>query len=410
MSEDKQKEVLDLKTVLSINVSNYGSTGNIMRGISKIAEQNGFLCWQMYAPDKKNATRAERDIISSPYNVRRFNEVYSRITGMRGFQAYFSTLAFLKKVDRIKPDIIHLHNLHNNYIHVGLLFEHIKKHHIKVVWTLHDCWAFTGRCPYFQMSGCERWKVGCHDCPYPKDEYPSVKVDKSYLLWKRKKEAFTGVKDMTVVTPSKWLAGLVMDSFLAEYPVKVINNGIDLSVFKPIESDFRVRYHLKEKRIVLGIAFNWEKRKGLDVFIRLSSVLSDQYQIILVGTNDGVDELLPKSIISIHQTANQKELAEIYSAADVLVNPTREDNFPTVNIESLACGTPVVTFRTGGSAEIIDNSSGISVEQDDIDGLVKAIQDICEGQAIHSEDCLARSKCFDRYEKFKEYVDLYQAI
>ena len=183
-----------------------------------------------------------------------------------------------------------------------------------------------------------------------------------------------------------------------------------MSVFKPIESDFRVRYHLKEKRIVLGIAFNWEKRKGLDVFIRLSSVLSDQYQIILVGTNDGVDELLPKSIISIHQTANQKELAEIYSAANVLVNPTREDNFPTVNIESLACGTPVVTFRTGGSAEIIDNSSGISVEQDDIDGLVKAIQDICEGQAIHSEDCLARSKCFDRYEKFKEYVDLYQAI
>ena len=233
-----------MKTVLSINVSNYGSTGNIMRGISKVAEQNGFVCWQAYAPDRKNAPKAERDIIISPYNIRRFNELYSQLTGMRGFQAYFSTVAFLKKVDRIKPDIIHLHNLHNNYIHVGLLFDYIKEHHIKVIWTLHDCWAFTGRCPYFQVSGCEKWKTGCSDCPYPKTEYPSVKIDRSDILWKRKKEAFTGVEDMTIVTPSEWLAGLVKESFLSEYPVKVINNGIDLDVFKPTQSDFRTRYNL----------------------------------------------------------------------------------------------------------------------------------------------------------------------
>lgn len=399
-----------MKTILSINVSNYGSTGNIMRGISKVAEQNGFVCWQAYAPDRKNAPKVDRDIIISSYNIRRLNELYSRMTGMRGFQAYFSTVAFLKKVDKIKPDIIHLHNLHNNYIHVGLLFDYLKRHHIKVIWTLHDCWAFTGRCPYFQVSGCDRWKTGCRDCPYPKNEYPSVKVDRSDILWKKKKEAFTGVEDMTIVTPSQWLADLAKESFLSDYPVKVINNGIDLDVFRPTTNTFRDRYQIGKAKLLLGVSFNWERRKGLDVFLNLGSVLDEKYKIVLVGTDDEVDKLLPPGFLSIHQTMDQRELSEIYSAADVLVNPTREDNFPTVNIESLACGTPVVTFRTGGSAEIIDNSSGISVEQDDIDGLVKAIQDICEGQAIHSEDCLARSKCFDRYEKFKEYVDLYQAI
>lgn len=167
---------------------------------------------------------------------------------------------------------------------------------------------------------------------------------------------------------------------------------------------------MKPIYMLLGISFNWERRKGLDVFLKLASLLDENYQIVLVGTDDEVDKLLPPHFLSRHQTTEQKELCEIYSAADVLVNPTREDNFPTVNIESLACGTPVVTFRTGGSAEIIDNSSGISVEQDDIDGLVRAIKDICEGHTIHSEGCLARSKSFDRYAKFKEYVDLYQAI
>ncbi len=398
------------KTVLSINTCNYGSTGNIMRGIAKIAEENGYICWQAYAPDKKNAPGAERDIIISSYNIRRMNELYSRFTGMRGFSSYFSTLAFLKKVDKIKPDIIHLHNLHNNYIHVGLLFKYIKKHHIKVIWTLHDCWAFTGRCPYFQISGCDRWKTGCYDCPYPKSEYPDVMVDRSAVLWKRKKRACTGVENMTIVTPSKWLADLVKESFLGGYPVKVINNGIDLNVFKPVKSDFRTMYNLEGKKIILGISFCWEKRKGLDVFIDLLPLLDGSYKIVLVGTNDEIDKLLPPQFISIHRTSNQKELCEIYSAADVFVNPTREDNFPTVNIEALACGTPVVTFRTGGSAEIIDDNSGISIEQDDLEGLVRAIRDVCEGNSISMKGCLARAKCFDRYDKFKEYVDLYHKM
>ena len=399
-----------MRKVLSINLGNFGSTGNIMRGISKIAEDNGFICWQAYAPDKNNRPKAERDIIISSYNIRRVNELYSRFTGMRGFSSYFSTLAFLKKVDRIKPDIIHLHNLHCNYIHVGLLFDYIKKHHIKVIWTLHDCWAFTGRCPYFDITGCERWKTGCYDCPYPKSEYPSVMIDMAAVLWNRKKKVFTGVEDMTIVTPSKWLAGLVKESFLSEYQVKVINNGIDLNVFKPQKSDFRERYKIKEGvKILLGVSLGWAYRKGLDVFIDLNKRIDkSKYVIVIVGVDKDVK--LPKDIITIVRTSSKHELAEIYTAADVFINPTREENFPTVNIETLACGTPVVTFRTGGSAEIIDSHSGISVEQDDMDGLTEAIKDICEGECINTEACLTRARCFDQNERFKEYIDLYKNV
>ena len=397
----------NIKTVLSINTGNYGSTGNIMRGISNVAEENGYICWQTYAPDKKNGPKADRDILVSSYNVRRMNELYSRFTGMRGFSSYFSTFVFLKKVDKIKPDIIHLHNLHNNYIHVGLLFDYIKKHHIKVIWTLHDCWAFTGRCPYFDIIGCDRWKTGCYACLYPQNEYPSVMFDRTDVLWKRKKKAFTGVENMTIVTPSKWLAGLVQESFLSEYPIKVINNGIDFNVFKPTKSDFCKRHKIGERKILLGVSFDWAYRKGLDVFIELNKMIDkSKYVIVIVGVDKDVK--LPANIIAIERTNSKQELAEIYTAADVFVNPTREENFPTVNIEALACGTPVVTFRTGGSAEIINSYSGISVEQDDMEGLMKAIKDICEGESINTDACLTRARCFDQNERFREYIDLYK--
>lgn len=167
---------------------------------------------------------------------------------------------------------------------------------------------------------------------------------------------------------------------------------------------------MNSKYMVLGISFNWERRKGLDVFLRLAGDLGDSYKIVLVGTNDEVDKMLPGNIISIHHTSDQHELSEIYSAADVVVNPTREDNFPTVNIESLACGTPVITFITGGSAEIIDKRSGIGIVQDDYEGLVTAITNVCEERTLKKEDCRNRSTNFDRYQKFQEYVDLYQAL
>lgn len=393
-----------MKTILSINTVNYGSTGNIMRGISKIAEKNGFEYWQAYAPDKHNSPSLNRDIIILPYNIRRLNEYYSWFTGKRGFSSYFSTKNFLKKVDKIKPDIIHLHNLHNNYIHVGLLFDYIKKNHIKVVWTLHDCWAFTGRCPHFQMSGCDKWKTGCYDCPYPKEEYPSVQVDKSDILWKMKKAVFTGVENLTIITPSEWLAGLVKESFLSEYPVKVINNGIDLNVFKPTESDFKKVYGLEGKKLVLGVALGWDKRKGCEDLLELAKILNDDYRLILVGAFKEQINSFPANIIGIEKTNSPKKLAEIYSVSDVFINTTYEDNYPTVNLEARACGLPVITYKTGGSPESAGEDA-IIVDVGDIYGLKLAIEQQLgkKNENINKVDLSAETK-------FTEYIKLYNSV
>ena len=286
--------------------------------------------------------------------------------------------------------------MHGNYINIPLLFKYIKKQNIKVVWTLHDCWSFTGICPHFDMIGCEQWKYGCKKCPMSL-EFLLANNNSIAENYERKKFMFTGINKMTLVTPSKWLAGLVKQSFLGAYPIKVINNGIDLNIFKPTESDFRKKYALENKYIVLGVAFGWGKRKGLDVFCELAKRLDNKrYQIVLVGTNDDVDKLLPKNIISIHRTQNQHELAEIYTAADLFVNPTREENYPTVNMEAIACGTPVVTFNTGGSPEILDETCGSVVEKNDIDGIYNEIKRVCETQPYSKDDCLKRAERFDK--------------
>lgn len=229
-------------------------------------------------------------------------------------------------------------------------------------------------------------------------------------MWKLKRKWFSGLENMVLVTPSQWLASLCKQSFLKDYPVKVINNGIDLDIFRPRESNFREKYSLGQKYILLGVAFDWSFRKGLDVFKDLSCQLPDSYQIVLVGTNDLIDKELPDKIISIHSTNSQQDLVEIYSAADVFVNPTREDTYPTVNMEALACGIPVVTFDTGGSPEILDSSCGIVVPVDNNNEMLKSIRQVCERQHLETDTCLSRAKQFDITHRFKEYIELYEDL
>lgn len=399
-----------MKTVL-INSCNFGSTGNIMFEIAETAENGGYTAAVCYPQSRDNSRKQkEKDFVIGTRFSRNIHLMLAEITGLNGCFSYFSTLKLLKKLDKLKPDIIHLHNLHNCYINLSLLFKYIKKHNIKTVWTLHDCWAFTGHCPHFDMIGCDKWKTGCYSCPQYK-EYPKSLFDNSKYMYRLKKKWFTDIKDMTIVTPSEWLASLVKESYLKDYPVKVINNGIDLNVFKPTESDFREKYALENKYIVLGVAFGWGKRKGLDVFIELAKRLDKgKYKIVLVGTDDNIDKLLPDNIISIHRTQNQTELAEIYTAADVFANPTREENYPTVNMESVACGTPVVTFNTGGSPEMLDETCGAAVAKDDNDAMYNEIIRICEAKPYSMEACIKKAKGFDKNEKFGEYIRLYEVL
>ena len=348
------------------------------------------------------------------WGLRFENKLSALLSMLSGFQNMFSvlgTLSLIYKLKRIKPDVIHIHNVHLWVINIPLLMKYIKKKHIKTVWTLHDCWSFTGHCPYFTLINCNKWKSGCYNCPQYM-EYPKSFIDNSKYMWKLKKKWFSGVKNMTIVTPSEWLARLVKKSYLKDYTVRVINNGIDLDVFKPRDSDFRDKQGIpRNKYIILGVAFDWGKRKGLDVFVKLAKILDEKkYQIVLVGTDCNVDKILTENIISIHRTQNQQELAEIYSAADLFVNPSREDNFPTVNIESIACGTPVVTFRTGGSPEIIDETCGSVVDCDDVDTLENEIHRICETKPYSEKACLERAKTFDNRKRFEEYIKLYERI
>lgn len=392
--------------VCQINtVSGVGSTGKICEGISDILDKHNIENIILFATGKSGFKNAER--YSNNVYVK-VQSLKSRIFGNWGFNSYFNTKKLIKKIKLFKPDVVQLHNLHGHNCNLSLLFKYFKKVNQKVVWTFHDCWAFTAYCCYFSMINCDKWESGCYHCPQKK-QY-SWFFDRSKSIYKRKKRVLTGL-DLTIVTPSKWLAGLVKQSFLKDYPVKVINNGIDLTVFKPSESNFREKYNIGDKFIVLGVAFGWGKRKGLDVFIDLSKRLdNEKYQIVLVGTDDTIDMQLPKNIISIHRTQNQTELAEIYTAANVFANPTREDNYPTVNMESIACGTPVITFRTGGSPEMLIEKIGMVVDCDDVDYLEKEIRRIYKDRPYTKEDCVSQAEKFDMKDRFQEYVKLYQEL
>lgn len=393
--------------VLQINaVCGQGSTGKICFSVSELLDENNIENRIIYSQGNshyKNAVKVENAFYY------KLQALKSRVFGNYGFNSRRATKKLIKVLKDFSPDVVHLHNIHGHNCDLRLLFKYLKKEKIKVFWTLHDCWSFTGYCTHFTMIKCDKWKTECGKCSQRK-EY-SWFFDKSRKLFNRKKELFSGL-DMTIITPSKWLADLVKQSFLKDYHVIVINNGIDLNVFKPTESNFREKYNIpQEKFVLLGVTFGWGRRKGLDVFVDLYNRLDkSKYQVVLVGTNDKTDKLLPKEIISIHRTQNQTELAEIYTAADLFVNPTREENYPTVNMEAIACGTPVLTFNTGGSAEIVSKDTGCVVDCDDIEGLRQEIERISGTKPYTKDNCLSYAKKFDANERFKEYIGVYKTI
>ncbi len=394
-----------MKTVQINITSGTGSTGKICRGIADVLKKYDIESTVLYAGHCSNA--GENDVsYMSQFSIKK-NALLSRIFGNYGFQTKKETKKMIQALRQIDPQVIHLHNLHGHNCNLQLLFDYIREKHIKVIWTFHDCWAFTAYCPHYDMIGCDRWLSRCHHCPQRKRF--SWFFDRSAQLFTKKKQLFAGV-DMTIVTPSQWMADQAKKSFLKDNPIRVLHNGIDLQVFCPTESDFRERYYCGDKFIVLGVAFGWGSRKGLDVFCNLANTLPDAYQIVLVGTNEEIDQALPDNIISIHRTQNQQELAQIYTAADVLVNPTREENYPTVNMEALACGTPVITFRTGGSAEMLDKTCGIVVEKNDAQALLEQIEKLKENKHIRSCDCVARAKAFDMHACYESYAVLYKEI
>lgn len=398
--------------VLQINVSvNSGSTGRIAEDIGKVLLRHGHESYIAYGREGRES-QSEVIRVGSTRDVR-LHGVKSRILDRHGFGSKMPTKDLVAQIEQIKPDVIHLHNIHGYYLHVGVLFEYLSGKDIPLVWTFHDCWPITGHCAYFDRVDCQRWKTGCYSCPL-RSAYPnSLFLDNSRKNYRDKKSLFSAVDKMTLVAPCQWMGNILGQSFLQDYPVQVIHNGINMDVFRPMDVEaVREKYQLEGKKVILGVANIWDWRKGLADFVAISSSLPEDHQIVLVGLSSKQIKELPPSILGVSRTESLEELVSFYSLAEVFVNPTYIDNFPTTNIEALACGTPVITYRTGGSPEAVNQDTGLVIERGDKEALLSAILQLTKNGKQHFfSSCRDRALAyFDKSKNFNQYLSLYEKL
>lgn len=398
--------------ILQINTSvNTGSTGRITEQIGQKAIQNGHSSTIAFGV-RGNGESCSKLIRIGSKPDRVLHGLKTRMFDLHGFGSKRATEIFVKKLETLAPDVIGLHNLHGYYLNIEVLFSYLKEVRKPIVWTFHDCWPFTGHCTYFDSVGCEKWIDGCFNCPKTKFYPASYGADNSKWNYERKKELFNGIKNLRIITPSHWLAGLVKQSFLKEYPVNVINNGVDTDVFAPEVQEIPSSLQLDNRKIVLGVASVWDKRKGLQDFIELNKIIGKDFRIVLVGLSIEQIKDLPGGITGFARTENVNQLAALYGIADVFVNPTWQDNFPTTNIEALACGTPVITYNTGGSPEAVNEKTGFVVEQGDLDGVVQALKKISEKNRESSRKICRKHALehFNKEERFQDHIELYSSF
>jgi putative colanic acid biosynthesis glycosyltransferase len=397
--------------VLQINSSvNTGSTGRIAEEIGRTLQAGGHESWIAYG-------RPERPSGSNTIRIgtgrgQLLHALQTRIFDTHGFASKNDTQKFVGHARAIKPDLVHLHNMHGYYLHIGVLFQWLREARLPVVWTLHDCWSFTGHCTYFDSVQCEKWQKACHHCPKTRFYPSSYVLDASASNFERKKALFNSVERMCIVTPSAWLANHVRHSFLSRYPLRVIHNGVDLDLFQPAAtSDFRRQQGLEDRKIILGVASIWDKRKGLDDFKSLGQLLPDGYQIVLVGLSEQQCKELPDNITGIKRTESVAQLAGLYATADVFINPTWQDNFPTTNIEALACGTRVITYDAGGSPEAVDADTGAVLRKGDVQGLCEMAVKLAAAKSTGTETCRNRAlQLFGSRQRYQDYLGLYSQM
>ncbi len=401
-----------MKKLLQINtVVNYGSTGRIAEEIGITAMNAG---WESYIAYGRYPRESKSKLIKIGNEFdQKMHGLQTRLFDRHGLASRKATKKLIDEIRNIQPNIIHLHNLHGYYLNIELLFKFLKTSNTPVIWTLHDCWPITGHCVHFTFAQCDKWKSQCYACPEKKTYPSSIFLDRSTKNYQLKKELFTSIENLTLIPVSKWLKGVLKESFLKRYPAQVIYNGIDTRIFNAKESGkFRKQYQLENKFIILGVTNVWNNRKGLQDIHNLSKNLDENFQIVLIGLTDEQIEKLPDNIIGIARTESVEMLSEIYATSDVFINTTYEDTFPTTNLEALACGTPVITYNTGGSPEAIDTATGIVVEPGNLQALKTAIHQIqSKGKATYSQVCIQRAhQLYKKEDRYKEYVEVFNEL
>lgn len=393
--------------VLLVNaVCGKGSTGRICTDIYDMLKQHGHEAEVAYAHGE--ATRIN---ISDTFRINDVKGYYihnllARISDRAGFYSKKATKRFIRFIDEYKPDIIHLHNLHGFYINIRILFDYLSQSNIKVVWTLHDCWAFTGHCAHYSFAKCNKWLTECNNCTLKHDYPQSFFIDHSRRNYRDKCKLFTSLPQLTLTTPSEWLAGEVRKSYLKKYPVFPIYNGIDLDSFQPVESSVRQMLKIEpDKKMLLAVAYDWSERKGLDDLLRLNQVMDKRiYQLVIVGLSKKQIECLPDDIIKLPRTESLDDLVKLYSAADIFVNTSYEETMGMVTAEALACGTPAIVYDQTAVPEVIDSNSGIVVRAGDISGILTALSNV---KSIDKKACRVRAQTFEKNRQYGKYYQLY---
>lgn len=401
--------------VVAINCTVLGGGGKVMLDIANLARKSGYI-YYTFSPESKALPPTNHFYFLSRWE-HNINAKIGIMTGYGNALLSRGTLHLIKEINRIKPDVIHLHGLQGWYLNYNLFTDYLKKKKIPTVWTQHDCWSFTGKCPYYTIVDCDKWKTGCFDCPQL-SEYPKSKnFDNSRFMYNYKRKRFLNIPNLTLVPVSNWLQNELKQSFLKEYRSVVIENGVDTDLFKYKESALREEYCLKNKFIILGVASGWSKRKGFDDFICLSEMIKNKkmsgFKIVLVGVTDEQRLICEQhDILSFKRTQNVDELIEWYSVADVFFNPSMEESFGLVTIEAMSCGTPVVVYNSTASPELVEGTDCYCLQPHDIDGAISSIMDIKKnGQKFYQEKCIQKVKTdYNMDLQYKKYLNLYNNI
>ena len=400
-----------MPTLLLINVAlNWGSTGKIVEGIGVMSQAQGWKVFVAHGARYKNHSSTKSIQVSSKVGEW-IHYIESSLFDAQGLGSRCDTNRFLKHLDEIRPDIVHIHNIHGCFINYPLLFTYLKEHNIPVVWTLHDCWAMTGHCTYFMRTNCKNWQTGCNHCPQKKTFPATYLFDRSKKNYALKKSLFTSLPVMHITTVSNWLKDIAVASYFNKYPVTVVPNGIKTDVLVPKTSAIKEQYGIQGKKLLLAVAIGLDERKGLYDYISLAERLPEQYQLMLVGLTEKEQKTLPKNVIGVKRINGAKELAAYYSAADALLSLSYEETFGMTIAEAMACGTPAIVYDNTAQPELITPETGLVVKSGDVEGVKNAIEEVCaKGKAAFSIACREHALEYDEKKCYQKYLDIYSKI